>query len=146
MDIGNRFHNVCYEIERFCEVLFETSGQHVDMKPSRIAHDNANVEKLISWFSQYTPFPNINDIVSISTDIVKDEKINCHMSREISNDGLSRIISENSDLVKFKRKDKVLPLYTATTINNSIKVDTLSVPINPRLLFQSASLSNQTNN
>lgn len=134
-------HNVCYEMEKFCGVLLEMSEQHVDMRLSRIARDNADVEKLISWFSQYTPFPNINEIMSISTGIVGDEKINCHMSREIGNNGLSRIIGENFDSVKFKRKDKVLPL---ATISNSIKVDTLSVPINPLLLFQRMCVTKQS--
>ncbi|GBN07534.1 hypothetical protein AVEN_252904-1 [Araneus ventricosus] len=36
-------HNICEEVEKFCNITSVTSEQHVDMRPSRIAQDNENV-------------------------------------------------------------------------------------------------------
>lgn len=70
--------------------------------------------------------------MSISTGVVRDKKINCH-SEEIGAVGITRIIGEDFDSVKFKRKDKVLPL---AIISNSIRPEDVNILINPLMLFQ----------
>ncbi|KMQ84206.1 hypothetical protein RF55_18200 [Lasius niger] len=47
--------------------------------------------------------------------------------------GILKIIGNDFDSVKFKRKDKVIPLSVA---NSSIKIDEVAIPIDPLLLFQ----------
>ncbi|KMQ95977.1 hypothetical protein RF55_3772 [Lasius niger] len=99
-------HNMCDEMEKFCGISLETIEQHVDMRTSRVSRDNADLEKLVNWVSQHPPFPKIDELMSISTGVVRDEKINCHLSEEIGAVGITRIIGEDFDSVKFKRKDK----------------------------------------
>ncbi|GBN09828.1 hypothetical protein AVEN_224499-1 [Araneus ventricosus] len=55
-------HNICEEVEKYCNITSVTSEQYVDMRPSRTARDNEDVEKLMQWFSQHIPF-SINDVL-----------------------------------------------------------------------------------
>lgn len=135
-------HNVCDEVEKFCGISLETVEQHVDMRTSRVFRDNADLEKLVNWLSQHPPFPKIDKLMSISTRVVGDDKINCHLSEEIGAIGVSRIIGEDFDSVKFKRKDKVLPL---AAISNSIRLEHITIPIKPLTLFQRMCLAKQSN-
>lgn len=83
----------------------------------------------------------MDEIMSISTGVVGDDKINCHLAQEIGTIGVSKIIGENFDSVKFKRKEKVLPL---ATVSNSIKVNQDIIPINPLMLFQRICVTKQS--
>ncbi|GBO40729.1 hypothetical protein AVEN_109901-1 [Araneus ventricosus] len=40
-------HNICEEVEKYCNITSVTSEQHVDMRPSRIVRGNEDVEKLM---------------------------------------------------------------------------------------------------
>lgn len=42
------------------------SEQHVDIWPSRIKRDDADVKKLIHWFSSHHLFPQITELLSKS--------------------------------------------------------------------------------
>ena len=96
MDIWMDAMNViCDEIERFSNVSLNSTEQHVDSRDSRINTDNADIKKLIEWFTLHYPFPTNNQIVSISTGVMGDEKINCHNAKEIGLQSMEKIIGEN---------------------------------------------------
>ncbi|GBO35595.1 hypothetical protein AVEN_267063-1 [Araneus ventricosus] len=73
-------HNICEEVEKYCNIISVTSEQHVDMRSFRIARDNENVEKLMQWFSQHIPFPINDALMSISSGVVGTADVNCHLS------------------------------------------------------------------
>ena len=125
-------HNVSDEIERFCGISLETTEQHVDMRSSRIIRDNQDVGKLMNWFAEYHPFPISDDTMSLNTGIVGGEHINCHMSQEVGIIGISSIIGKDFHSVKFKRKDRVIPL---AAVNTSIRIEEVEIPIDPLLIF-----------
>lgn len=128
-------HNVCDAIEEYCNVHLDSSEQHVDARTSRIARDNEDLKKLLDWLAQHDPFPEIDSLLSISTGIVGGENITCHMSREKGFDGMQDMVSkyENFESIKFKSKDKVMPLIA---VNSSIKVGEETIAINPLMIFQ----------
>lgn len=136
-------HNVCDEIEKFCGISIETTEQHVDIRSARIVRDNEDLKKLINWFSQHSPFPKVDELMSISTGVIGDKTINCHKSQEIGMLGISKIIGNDFDSVKFKRKDKVIPLLAA---NSSIKIDEVAIPIHYCYSKECVSLRNQRKN
>lgn len=80
--------------------------------------------------------------MSISTGMVGTEIINCHLASEIGTKLLKNMIGLCYDSVKFKRKDKVLPLAAMTS---SILIDKTPALVNPLLLFQRISISKQSN-
>lgn len=133
--------NVCEEIEKYCDVSFTTSEQHIEMRNSRINRDNDDVKKLLDWFSQHPSFPEMKEIMSISTGIIGNEKINCHMSQELGIASILKIIDCDFDTVKFRRKDKVTPL---AVINTGIRIEEDIIPINPLLIFQRMCIAKQS--
>ena len=126
-------HNICDEVEKFCNVDFSSSEQHVEMRSSRVNRDNDDVKKLMDWLCNHPPFPEVKDIMSISTGVIGDEKINCHMSYEIGCTGISKIIGSDFYTVKFKRNDRIKSLGV---MNTAIRIEEDIVPINPLLIFQ----------
>lgn len=128
-------HNVCEAFENYCDIHLDTSEQHVDARASRISRDDQDLKKLLHWFSQHPAFPEINSLVCISTGVVGDATINCHLSREVGLKGLNKMVNtyENFEAIKFKRKDNVIPLLA---INSSIKVGEETICLNPLMLFQ----------
>ncbi|GBM44484.1 hypothetical protein AVEN_15010-1 [Araneus ventricosus] len=112
-------HNICEEVEKYCNITLVTSEQHVDMRPSRIARHNEDVVMLMQWFSQQIPFP-INDVLmSINSGVVGTADVNCYLSHELGCEGISRNFGGNFGNGKFKRKDKVI---TLASVNNSAKI------------------------
>lgn len=72
--------NICEQLERFWGISCITPEQHVDMRPTQIKRDTADVEKLNNWFSTHPPFPFTDKILSISSGIVGGPEINCHLA------------------------------------------------------------------
>jgi len=126
-------HNVCQEIEHFTRVELSTSEQHVDSRNTMQKRDNTDVHKLLHWFHEHPPFPETTDLVSLSTGVVADERINCHLSKEMGIESIQRIVGGDFQAVKFKRSERVLPL---AIMNSSIQIQDRTVVINPTTLFQ----------
>lgn len=125
--------HVCEQMKFCCGVSFSTSEQHVDSRGSRIRRDKQDLKKMMNWFEQHPPFPESSQLISISTGIVGDERINCHLSREVGIQGKDRIVGGDFRSVKFKRNDQVKPL---ATMKCSIQVRSRTVAIKPTTLFQ----------
>lgn len=126
-------HNVCQEIEHFTGVELATSEQHVDSRDTMQKRDNTDAHKLLNWFHEHPPFPETTDLMSLSTGVVADERINCHLSKEMGMKGIQRIVGGDFQAVKFKRSERVQPL---AIMNSSIQIQDRAVVINPTTLFQ----------
>lgn len=130
--------DVCQEVEEFARIITGTSEQHVDSRQSRVAHDNSDAEKLSIWFAAHDPFPETRNLLFISTGVVGSEIINCHRAFEIGMKMTKKINGSTYDSLPFKRKDKVLAL---AAMNSSLKMNSVSITVNPLLLFQRIFLS-----
>ncbi|GBM91411.1 hypothetical protein AVEN_204281-1 [Araneus ventricosus] len=111
------------------------------MRPSRIARDYGDVEKLMQCFSQHIPF-RINDVLmSISSVVVGTVDVNCHLSHELGCEGISRIGGGNFGNVKLKRKDKVI---TFVSFNNSGEIGKENITVDPLTLFHRICVAKQS--
>ncbi|KAK2579946.1 hypothetical protein KPH14_007626 [Odynerus spinipes] len=126
----------------FCSVYLATTEQHVYSRATRIARDLADMEKLKSWFKDHNPFPDTDDIISLSSGLkgAKNDNINCHEALEIGLRCLTEMSKENENGtpktfndVKYKRKKKITSLKALTS---TIKFSDRNVTIDPSLLFQ----------
>ncbi|GBO37444.1 hypothetical protein AVEN_161634-1 [Araneus ventricosus] len=133
--------NICFEIEKFCDVKLTSSEQHVDTGPSRIARDNEDAAKLSQWLSEHNPFPKIDVIMSIDSGIVGGNEVNCHLSEAIGRDMISKMTGKNFENVKFKRKGKVV---TLASINSSVKIGNISIVVDPLMLFHRLCIAKQS--
>lgn len=130
--------DVCNVMEEFCNVSYATSEQHVDTRISRISRDEADLEKIRSFFKNYNPFPITDHIMSIFSGVIGDSKINCYKALEVGTILQNNAVGKDFASAKFQRKNKVLPLRS---INSSIKVNEETITIDPLLLFQRISLN-----
>lgn len=124
--------NICEEIEQFCNVSFTTSEQVV-MKQGvcwrwepHANHRNRDINKLIAWFRQHFPIPDREKLMSLSTWILWNDRINCYNAEEIGEIGIVMVIGKEFAPITFKRKDRVQPL---TTMTSSIRLEGEAVPI-----------------
>ncbi|KAL7286445.1 hypothetical protein TKK_0019393 [Trichogramma kaykai] len=128
-------------MESFTNVSYVSSEQHVDASATRVTRDLSDLSKLMLFFEKHNPFPVTSNILSISTGLVGNEKINCYKAKEIGNLAMKKILKETFGGVKIPRSNKVTSLKSASS---SVKVDDETIAIDPTLIFQRASLSIQT--
>lgn len=133
--------HVSAAIEEYCVVSILSTDQHVDNTGSRIKRDNEDTKKMLEWLEQHPPFTDTSDLIFISRGVVGNKKINCHLSKEVGVEGMTRMIGGDFKTMKLKRSDRVLPL---TTMNSTIQYEDRQVLINPTTLFQRISLIKQS--
>ncbi|GBL73591.1 hypothetical protein AVEN_230607-1 [Araneus ventricosus] len=133
--------NICFEIEKFCDLKLTSSEQYVDTRPSRLARDNEDAAKLFQWLSEHNPFPKIDVIMSIDSGIVGSNEVNCHLSEEIGRDMISKMMGKNFENVKFKQKGKVV---TLASINSPVKIVNISIVVDPLILFHRLCIAKQS--
>ncbi|XP_031335335.1 uncharacterized protein LOC116165167 isoform X2 [Photinus pyralis] len=138
------YRKICDAVERFSGIDFASSEQHIDTRESSQTRDNIDAKKMMEWFHQHPPFQKTAELISLSTGVMGDEKINCHLSREEGVkciDKMLAIAGNNFESVKFKRRDRVLSL---ATMKSSIIVHDQSVVVNPTTLFQRMSIAKES--
>ena len=111
--------DVCDEVEKFCNINFNTSDQHVDARDTRIRRHNSDLTKIIEWF-ETDPFPYDPNWISLSTGITGSDDINCYNAFNVGKDCLIKITGKNFSEISLKRNDRV---QTLSTVHNSITVN-----------------------
>lgn len=91
---GPTLHNICEALEEFCGSDSGTSEQHIESRESRIKRNDADVEKLDNWLTTHSPFTTGEEIMSVSSGIIGDKKINCHKAKEIGDQCAAGIIGK----------------------------------------------------
>ncbi|GBN84229.1 hypothetical protein AVEN_72095-1 [Araneus ventricosus] len=102
--------HICDGIEKLRGVDLTSSDQHLKISDSRVRRDNDDFRKMMEWFEHYNPYPENSNLISISTGVVGDSRINCHMAKEEGILGIKRIEGSNFYTVKFGTNDRVQPL------------------------------------
>lgn len=65
---------------------------HVDWLYSRRKRYRNNIEKLIDWFSKHPPFSEMEELVSLSTNIIATEVTDCHNAYKVGPLNLKEIL------------------------------------------------------
>ncbi|GBO19604.1 hypothetical protein AVEN_32170-1 [Araneus ventricosus] len=133
--------HICDGIEKCYGVDLTRSDQHLGISDSRVKRDNDDCRKTVEWLKHYNPFPENSNLISISTGVVGDSRVNCHMAKQEGTLGIKRIEGNNFHAVKVKRNGRV---KTLALMSNAIKVRDESVSINPTTLFQRFSIAKQS--
>lgn len=119
-------------MEEFCNISFKKSYQHSDSTDARMERDDVDVKKLEEFFTQHSPFPDTDAIMSIATGITGDENINCYNAFEEGLKNMKKTEGQNLKLLKLSHKDKVHSLLIA----KKKKVNDDLVAVVPLLMFQ----------
>ncbi|GBM63655.1 hypothetical protein AVEN_253122-1 [Araneus ventricosus] len=99
--------HICDGIGKFCGVDLTSSNQHLKISDSRVQRDNDDCRKMVERFKHYNPFPENSNLISISTGVVGDSRINCHIAKEEGILVIKRTEGSNFYTVKFRRNDRV---------------------------------------
>ena len=97
---------VSNEMEKYCNVSYDTSEQHVDSRMSRISRDAIDLQKLITFYNTYDPFSDTSAIMSIYSGLVGSEEINCYKAVSVGKTVMESFIRQTFDSMKSKKKTK----------------------------------------
>ena len=106
------FSDICQELENFCSTTFFTSEQHVELRETRIARNDSDVNKLYDWLINHNPFSKTQIITSLGTGIIGNDAINCHKSKEIGENDMKKLSGKLYKDIVIKRENRVHPLST----------------------------------
>lgn len=140
------FIDILEGFEDYCSFSFEINEQHKapihqDGTTTRIKQDYEDFMKIIQWFEQYPPFADTNKIMSISTGVIGDQRVNCYQAFNKGLQGIKSITNVELGKVKISRKTTVVPLSIMTSKVNITRKD---IPVDPTLLFQRISLTDKS--
>lgn len=127
------------QLEDYCEIRTANSEQHVDLKPSRIARDEQDIEKLMFWLDSHNPFDCRNSLVSLSSGVIGGPFINCHMAYEKGEQSMATMIGKTPQKVSISRSFKVKN-FTSAVEGIHLSSENTAVKIDTQLLFQKISV------
>ncbi|MGR0227394.1 hypothetical protein, partial [Klebsiella pneumoniae] len=96
----------------------------------RDAQDRAKINE---WLNDHPPFPQINLLMSLSTGLIGNEKINCHQALQIGTAIMQNFVGCKFGEMKQSRKHTVMPL---ASMSCTIKIGGEKATINPLTIFQ----------
>lgn len=68
-------NTVCEALEELSNVKMDTTDQYVDASDSRVTKDAEDIQKLLEWFSSHNPFPEVNNLLSVASAVVGNDKL-----------------------------------------------------------------------
>ncbi|KAL4131478.1 hypothetical protein QTP88_008786 [Uroleucon formosanum] len=122
------------QIEEFSNVFNYTSEQHVDQRYFRIKIDCEHSDTITSWLKTHYPFPELNELISLSTGVVGDEKVNSYKAQQVGEQIVCSLIGENVSDIKLERMNRVV--WFEYTNKTSIFIRDDIIPIYPLSPFQ----------
>ncbi|GBM16544.1 hypothetical protein AVEN_224280-1 [Araneus ventricosus] len=70
-------------MEAFAEVTDESSDQHISLLKSWQTRDTSDLKKFLIWLKQYSPFNQSEELISLFSGIVADDRVNCDSAEEL---------------------------------------------------------------
>ena len=93
-------------MNEFTAATYE-SQTHKEMQPGRIKRDNNDFEKIQSWFRSHNPFTYGENLVSLASGLVDENKrANCDRSEEVGALIQKTLDGQCFSTCSFKRKDR----------------------------------------
>ncbi|GBM49351.1 hypothetical protein AVEN_148679-1 [Araneus ventricosus] len=115
-------------VETFAEVTGEYSDQHISLSKSWQTRDTSDLKKFLIWLKQHSSFNQAEELMSLSSGIVADDKINCDSAEKLGENAVKGIVGKRFAEVALKRKVQVL---TLAAMGNTIIIDQDPVVVNP---------------
>ncbi|GBN22568.1 hypothetical protein AVEN_62206-1 [Araneus ventricosus] len=94
--------------------------------------DTSGLKKFLIWLKQHSPFNQSEELISLSSGIVADGRVNCDSTEELGESASKGIVGKRFADVTLKRNVEVLAL--AAMANTKI-IDKDPVVFNPNQLF-----------
>ena len=126
----------CADVNRAMQELtgvsYNSGEQNKDMTQARQARDWKDTQTLLSHLQERNPFTLDPDLRNICTGVHAHCSVNVDTTKDVVNAILASMIGKTVADYTFKRCDQVVTLKTKA----AVKIDSVSVQIDPQLLFQ----------
>lgn len=132
---------ICSSVEDFSGVVFSSGEQHVDFRASRKNRDEQDRRKISEWFNNHFPFPTSASLMSLSTGIIGNSKINCYQSLQIGTQTMRSFVGKSFADIKQSKKNVVLSLASMTC---AIEVHNEPVVVDPLMIFQRTAIAKKS--
>ncbi|KAL7289552.1 hypothetical protein TKK_0016524 [Trichogramma kaykai] len=135
--------NIMNSLEEYCGLESYSSEQHVDLTNQRMNKDEKHIDMLLYWLDKHDPFTSHGSISSLSTGVIGDARINCHLAVEIGEKGMDKMIGQNASNVTLSAVHKVKPLSIAE--GGAHLENEPFINVDPQILFQRIAVTFQGN-
>ncbi|GBL99323.1 hypothetical protein AVEN_206748-1 [Araneus ventricosus] len=119
-------------VEAFDEVKDESSDQYISSSKLWQTRNTSDLKKFLIWLKQHSPFNQSEDLISLSSGIVVDDKVNCDSAEELGENAAKGMVGKRFTDVTFKRKMQV---FTLAAMENTKLIYTDPVVFNLNQLF-----------
>ncbi|KAJ8897634.1 hypothetical protein PR048_002983 [Dryococelus australis] len=114
----------------FAGVTSESSNQHISLSRLWQTRDISDLKKFVVWLNQHSPFNKSEELFSLSSGIIANDRVSCDSAEEIGENYVRGIVGICFANVTLKRKTQVFTLAAM-----GITSDKDPVIINPNQLF-----------
>ncbi|GBL80795.1 hypothetical protein AVEN_26231-1 [Araneus ventricosus] len=83
--------------------------------------DTSDLKKFLIWLKQHSPFNQSEELISLASGIVSDDRVNCDSAEELGDNAAKGIAGKRFAEVTLKRKVQV---FTLAAMENSKLIDT----------------------
>ncbi|GBO17620.1 hypothetical protein AVEN_140612-1 [Araneus ventricosus] len=132
---GDKGLSLCrfvHSVEAFAEVTGKSSDQYISLSKSWQTRDTCDLKNFLVWLKQYSPFNQSDELNSLSSGIVADDKVNCDSVEELGENAVKGIVGKRFADVSLKRK---VQTFTLAAMGNTKIIDKDPVVFNPNQLF-----------
>ncbi len=112
-------------------VTYVSSEQHKEASRPRVKRDGEDVELILTFLRERSPFDGTIPLRNIATGLVASDSVNCYNARNVGIDILNKMKGKSVVEYTFRKKDRVVNMN-----RNTIKVANSDINIDPQLLFQ----------
>jgi len=127
---------VCGEVnnamQRLTSVGYTTSEQHKDLSMARKKRDANDVNKLLTFIEDKSPFGNAETLRNIVNGVIATDNVNVDRAEDIGSKILGDMEGKQVLKYTFKKKDQAVAMDS----KSKISIDGEDVSIDPLLLFQ----------
>jgi len=119
-------------MQKFSDVLYETSDQHKDTSAARQARDVSDTLELITYLKERNPFAQNDSLYNIANGMTAQEAVNVEKSKEIGEKVIASMVGKSVDTFKFRKADQAVTLAS----KSNMQVTGKPVTVHLQLLFQ----------
>ena len=119
-------------MQQLTNVKYSTSEQHKEATYSRVARDAKDIQEVLLYLSQKSPFTAETSLRNIATGVTAPPYVNVHESKSIGKHFLASVEGKPVASYIFRNKDQAVTM----DIKSTIKIQDEYVHVDHQLLFQ----------
>lgn len=105
--------DVMTAVEDYFQISTSCSEQHKDIRVSRQQRDEIDLAKFSFWIQKHEPFQPRPHLVSLTTGVIGEPEINCHMAIKKGEELMLAMVGKNAKNISLSMKNRVKTLESS---------------------------------